>query len=44
LNHGDATAKDIYQLIKLAQKTVYERFGILLELEIERIGDWEVDA
>jgi UDP-N-acetylmuramate dehydrogenase len=44
LNHGDATAKDIYQLIKQAQKTVYERFGILLELEIERIGEWEVDA
>jgi UDP-N-acetylmuramate dehydrogenase len=41
INHGDTKAGDIRALIELAQKTVAEKFGIKLELEIELIGDWE---
>ncbi|HEX9012411.1 MAG TPA: UDP-N-acetylmuramate dehydrogenase [Anaerolineaceae bacterium] len=41
VNLGSATALDIWQLICLARDTVAERTGITLELEIERIGDWD---
>ena len=41
INHGEATASDIYALLKLAQDTVAEKFDLLLEPEIEFIGDWE---
>lgn len=41
VNHGDTKASDIRALIELAQKTVAEKFGIKLELEIEMIGEWE---
>jgi len=40
VNHGDAKAKDIYSLIRLAQQTVKEKFGVQLEMEIELLGDW----
>ncbi len=40
LNHGDTKAGDIRALIALAQRTVKEKFGIDLELEIELIGEW----
>jgi len=40
INHGETKARDIRSLIELAQKTVYEKFGISLELEVELIGDW----
>jgi len=40
INLGEANATDIYQLICLAQKTVAEKSGVHLELEIELIGDW----
>ena len=38
VNMGNATAMDIIELIKLARKTVVERFGIKLELELKLIG------
>jgi len=41
INHGDTKANDIRQLIELVQKTVTEKFGVMLELEIEMIGEWE---
>ncbi len=41
INHGEATASDIYALLKLAQDTVAEKFDLLLDPEIEFIGDWE---
>ena len=41
VNHGDATASDFYALFKLAQNTVAEKFDLLLEPEIEFMGDWE---
>lgn len=40
LNHGAATAQDVYTLIHTAKQKVIEEFGIELELEIELIGDW----
>ena len=38
INHGNAKAIDIASLIKLSRKTIYEKFGIMLELEIKTIG------
>ncbi len=40
VNLGGASAADVWELIQLARRTVAERFGVTLELEIERIGDW----
>ena len=37
-NSGDATAEDIAALAKSAQKSVYEKFGITLEAEVNLIG------
>ena len=33
-------AEDVRALVNLAQKTVAEKFGVNLELEIELIGEW----
>ena len=38
VNHGHARSSDITSLIRLARKTVYEKFGIKLELEVKTIG------
>jgi len=43
INHGETRASDVRALIELAQKTVFEKFGIHLELEVELIGDWNVE-
>ncbi|HEY3344546.1 MAG TPA: UDP-N-acetylmuramate dehydrogenase [Anaerolineaceae bacterium] len=40
VNRGAASAEDILGLIHLAQESVAEKTGILLELEIELIGEW----
>jgi UDP-N-acetylmuramate dehydrogenase len=40
LNHGGATAKDVYALIQQAQQTVKDKFGVKLALEIQLFGDW----
>jgi UDP-N-acetylmuramate dehydrogenase len=40
VNHGETKASDVRALIELAQKTVFEKFGIVLELEVELIGEW----
>jgi len=40
VNHGRTRAEDIRALILLAQKTVKEKFGVELELEIELVGEW----
>ena len=34
INTGDATCEDVKQLIKHIQKTVFEKFGVMLECEI----------
>jgi len=41
VNHGETRAADVKALIELAQKTVFEKFGINLELEVELIGEWK---
>jgi UDP-N-acetylmuramate dehydrogenase len=41
INHGKASANDFKALVDLAQKTVAEKFGIKLELEVELVGEWQ---
>ncbi len=38
-NQGNAKAADVHYLIRLVQETVFKKFGILLEREIEYFGD-----
>lgn len=42
INHANTKAEDIRALIQLVQKTVKEKQGVDLELEIEMIGEWNV--
>jgi UDP-N-acetylmuramate dehydrogenase len=42
INHANTKAEDIFKLIQLVQKTVKEKQGVDLELEIELIGEWDV--
>lgn len=39
VNKGDATAKDVLDLIKYVQDTVEEKFGVKLEPEVRLIGE-----
>lgn len=41
INHGGATAADVKALIDLARRAVEAQFGVVLELEIELLGEWE---
>jgi UDP-N-acetylmuramate dehydrogenase len=41
INTGKASASDYLQLVRLAQRTVSEKFGIGLELEIQLVGEWQ---
>ncbi|MDP1714547.1 MAG: UDP-N-acetylmuramate dehydrogenase [Anaerolineales bacterium] len=40
INHGETKAEDIHALIRLVQKTVSEKFGLQLELEVELVGEF----
>jgi UDP-N-acetylmuramate dehydrogenase len=40
INYGQTKAADVRELVNLAQKTVAEKLGVNLELEIELIGEW----
>ncbi|MBV6396649.1 MAG: UDP-N-acetylenolpyruvoylglucosamine reductase [Anaerolineales bacterium] len=40
VNRGETRASDVRALIELAQKEVFETFGVHLELEVELIGEW----
>jgi len=40
INHGQTKAEDVRALVNLAQKTVAQKFGVDLELEIELVGEW----
>src|SRR5512138_984848 len=42
INHYNTNETDIFALIQLVQKTVKEKQGVDLELEIELIGEWDV--
>ncbi len=39
VNLGDATAKDVLDLMALVQRTVYEKFGVRLEPEVRILGE-----
>jgi len=41
LNDGEATAQEIFELIRMGQKRVKERFDIDLQTEIEFLGDFD---
>ena len=43
INHGEATAAEVIQLMNLIRRRVYEQFGVTLEAEIQLIGDWSDD-
>ncbi|MBE5756229.1 MAG: UDP-N-acetylmuramate dehydrogenase [Clostridiales bacterium] len=40
-NYCNATASDIYTLIKKIQRTVFERFKVFLELEVVLVGEFD---
>ncbi len=40
VNQGAATARAVWALLVQARATVYRRFGVLLEPEIELVGAW----
>jgi UDP-N-acetylmuramate dehydrogenase len=40
INLGQATASELYSLIKFTQNKVLEQTGVRLELEIELLGEW----
>lgn len=41
VNHGEATAAEVYALIQQARAIVLEKFDIDLTLEVELIGEWK---
>ena len=44
VNHENATANDYHGLIEKVRRTVADRTGVDLELEIELVGDWLLDG
>ena len=38
INHGNAKASDLAHLIKMTRKSIFDNYGIMLELEIKTIG------
>lgn len=40
VNKGDASAQDVYNLIRHIQKTVFEKFGVKLETEVKMLGEF----
>jgi UDP-N-acetylmuramate dehydrogenase len=40
ISQDSASASDYAALITLAQEKVLDKFGVSLDLEIEKIGDW----
>lgn len=40
VNDESATANDYWQLIRQVRQTVFEKFNVMLELEIEPVGKW----
>ncbi len=41
INDGTGTADDYRSMIELVKRTVFEKFAVKLELEIEMIGKWQ---
>ncbi|MGE5072926.1 MAG: UDP-N-acetylmuramate dehydrogenase [Anaerolineae bacterium] len=42
INHGKSKAADVRALVAVVQETVWEKFQVELELEVEMVGDWNV--
>jgi UDP-N-acetylmuramate dehydrogenase len=48
-NEGEATTADVVELMALGRRRVHERFGVVLEPEVQVVGDvewprsWELD-
>jgi UDP-N-acetylmuramate dehydrogenase len=40
INKGDATARDIVELMERVSETVWEKFQVRLEPEVKRIGEF----
>lgn len=40
VNKGQATADDVQKLCEKVQRTVYEKFGVSLEMEVKQVGDF----
>ena len=40
INTGDATAKDVLDLIEFVKKTVYDKNGVILEPEVKLVGEF----
>ena len=38
LNQGDATARDVFDLVEVIQKTVFDQFGVMLKPEVRFAG------
>jgi UDP-N-acetylmuramate dehydrogenase len=41
INDQNASAEDVWKLAQLVKKTVKEKFGVMLELEVELLGNWQ---
>ena len=39
INRGGATAEDVMELIRTVRKTVYDKFGVMLEPEVVMLGE-----
>lgn len=40
INEGNATAQDVYSLITHVKKTVFEKSGVMLEMEVKTLGEF----
>jgi UDP-N-acetylmuramate dehydrogenase len=43
VNNDQATASDIWKMIQTVRNTVQQKFGIMLELEVELLGEWDLN-
>ena len=43
VNKGGASAEDIYRLIKDVQKVVKDKYNVMLEMEVLKLGNFETD-
>jgi len=41
INTGDATARDISELIEYVQEKVEEKYGVVLEPEVRFVGEFQ---
>lgn len=41
VNSGNAVARDVLSLIRLAQATVWDQFNVWLEPEVQLVGSWD---